>query len=228
MDLMEAIRARHSVRTYRDRPIEQDKRDDLQRLVNELNAESGLSMQLVFDDTDTFDERSACYGLFSGVRNYLALVGCKSFSLEEACGYFGEQVVLRAQQLGLNSCWALLADSRECPNVRVLPGEELVCVVVLGYGTTQGVPRQSKSPEDVIRIAGDHVVDIGVPQWFHDGVVAALLAPTAKNQQKFIFALDGKEVDAASLPGQHVRLDLGIAKLHFEIGAGTDSFDWAP
>ena len=43
------------------------------------------------------------YTSFSGVKNYIALIGKKSPNLEEACGYYGEKIVLRAQQLGLNT-----------------------------------------------------------------------------------------------------------------------------
>jgi hypothetical protein len=56
-----------------------------------------------------------------------------------------------------------------------------------------------------------------------NGVEAALLAPTAVNQQKFEFILhDDNRVEAIakfSLIG-YAHLDLGIAKYHFEVGAG--------
>ena len=32
-----------------------------------------------------------------------------------------------------------------------------------------------------------------MPDWFREGVVAALLAPTAVNQQKFFISRDGDE-----------------------------------
>ena len=67
------------------------------------------------------------------------------------------------------------------------------------------------------------------PEWFERGVQAALLAPTAMNQQKFRFELlpDGKTVRAQTLSGAYTAVDLGIAKYHFEVGAGTESFAWA-
>jgi len=47
-----------------------------------------------------------------------------------------------------------------------------------------------------------------------------LLAPTAMNQQKFIFELSGEKATAKSGSGFYTKVDLGIAKLHFELAAG--------
>ena len=64
-------------------------------------------------------------------------------------------------------------------------------------------------------------------------MAAALLAPTAINQQKFRFEYlppegDGKpRVRATTRRGTHTRVDLGIAKCHFELAAGKENFDWA-
>ena len=59
---------------------------------------------------------------------------------------------------------------------------------------------------------------------------AALLAPTAINQQKFEFILHvGNKVEARTrftMFNGYAPIDLGIAKCHFEIGAGKDNFEW--
>ena len=65
------------------------------------------------------------------------------------------------------------------------------------------------------------------PYWFRKGVEAALLAPTAMNQQKFKFTLRGDTVSAKAGMGFYTKVDLGIVKYHFELGAGRDRFRWA-
>ena len=68
------------------------------------------------------------------------------------------------------------------------------------------------------------------PTWFAAGVEAARLAPTALNQQRFRFELleDGRTVRARALPAVSCgKVDLGIARLHFELGANAVSRDWA-
>lgn len=220
MELLEAMEQRHSVRSYNDKKIEGEVREQLQQKIKECNRESGLHMQLVLNEPKAFDGFMAHYGKFSGVTDYIALVGKKSEDLEEKCGYYGEKMVLYAQQLGLNTCWVALTFSKVKGAYRVKPGEKLCLVIAIGYGTTQGVAHKSKTMEQVSEVNGT------APEWFEKGVKAALLAPTAINQQKFKFILRGNRVNAEAGRGFYSKIDCGIAKYHFELGAGAGSFAW--
>ena len=62
--------------------------------------------------------------------------------------------------------------------------------------------------------------------WFLRGIDAALLAPTAMNQQKFTFTCKGNQVSAKAGLGFYSKTDLGIVKYHFELGAGRENFRW--
>ena len=93
-------------------------------------------------------------------------------------------------------------------------------IICFGYGVTQGVPRKSKPLESLCKVNGD------MTDWFRSGMEAAMLAPTARNQQKFLFTLSGNTVKAENKGGSFSGIDLGIAKYHFEIGAGADNFKW--
>ena len=220
MDIFEAIRQRHSVRSYEDRPIADDVAKALESFIDRCNSESGLHIQLVRDERKAFDSFRAHYGRFSGVSNYIALIGPDNAQLDEKCGYYGEKVVLEAQRLGLNTCWVALT-YKKVPNAYVvLEGEKLDLVITLGYGNTQGVQHRSKSESDVSNVSQDS------PKWFKDGVQAALLAPTAINQQKFYFELSGDKVIAKSGLGPCSKIDLGIVKCHFEIGSGKGPEIW--
>lgn len=221
MDLLEAINVRHSVRQYLNKPLEASLVSALQQEVAICNQESGLHIQLVTNEPKAFHGFMAHYGNFSGVTNYFAIVGKKSPNLSEKCGYYGERLVLKAQQLGLNTCWVALTFNKIKHAFVIDNAEKLYIVIALGYGKNQGVPHKSKPNHTVIKTAGD------VPDWFKHGIDAALLAPTAMNQQKFLFALNGTRVSAKSGIGFYTKLDLGIVKYHFEIGAGTANFEWA-
>ena len=230
MTLQEAITARHSVRAYTDQPITGSTLEALERKIEEVNRDGNLHVQLILDEPKSFLCPMAKYGRFRGVRNYLVMAGKKADDLDERVGYYGEQIVLLAQTLGLNTCWVGVSYSK-IPGTYVLEEDEkIACYISIGFGETQGVSHKIKSPADV-----SNASDI-TPQWFNEGVKAALLAPTAVNQQKFRFEYLGfdKKSDkekvlakkGSSLIG-YTRMDLGIAKLHFEIGAGTDNFEWA-
>ena len=162
----------------------------------------------------------AHYGKFENVNNYIAMLGKKAIDLEERCGYYGEQLVLKAQELGLNTCWVALTHGKS--KARKESDEKEVIIIALGYGKTSGSVRKSKDESDVSNISVDS------PEWFKKGVEAALLAPTAINQQKFKIELaDNGDVRAKTgLIGTNLKIDLGIVKCHFEIGAGKDNFKW--
>lgn len=220
MTLMEAMRARHSVRQYREEALRKEDAALLREEIEACNAESGLHIQLVCGEPKAFSGLLARYGKFSGVTNYIALVGKKGPDLSETCGYFGERIVLRAQQIGLNTCWVAMTYSKVPSAFSAGEGEKLCAVIAVGYGKTQGSGHRVKSVREVTE------GEPPFPEWFVSGVKAALLAPTAMNQQKFRFALQGNRVSATAGSGFYTKLDLGIVKYHFAMGAGADAFTW--
>lgn len=220
MNLMEAAQSRHSIRQYLEKPIEGETLAALQEEIAGINREAGLHFQLVANEPRAFVCAMAHYGKFSGVTSYVALVGPKGSTLGERCGYYGERLVLRAQQLGLNTCWVAMSYKR-IPNVfQVEPGEKLTVVLAIGYGAVQGTAHRSKAATDVSN-AGS-----GTPEWFRSGVACALLAPTAMNQQKFTLTWTQEGVRAQAGMGFYTKLDLGIVKYHFELGADGAPFRW--
>lgn len=221
MSITEAMKARHSVRQYEHQPITPETVSALQKEIDLCNRESGLHIQLVTNEPKAFDSFMAHYGKFSGVTDYIALIGQKGAVLDETCGYFGERLVLKAQELGLNTCWVAMTYSKIKSAFQINPGEKLCVVIALGYGKTQGVPHKSKAISEVCQVEGQ------MPAWFQCGIEAALLAPTAMNQQKFLFTQNGSRVSVKAGRGFYTRLDLGIVKYHFEVGAGKDNFEWA-
>lgn len=227
MTLLEAIQARHSVRRYIDKPIEDNLIGILQEKVYEVNEKGSLHIQLVTNEPKAFRGKMA-YGTFSGVSNYFAMVGRKADDLSERIGYYGEQLVLLAQTLGLNTCWVGLTYNNIKEAYEIYEDEKLCCMVALGYGDDPGRNVKHKSVSDV-----SNASDI-TPLWFRKGIEAALLAPTAVNQQKFRFEYVSPHGDGVhkvkaergfSLVG-YTKIDLGIAKYHFEIGAGKKNFEW--
>lgn len=208
MEMIELMKQRHSVRQYSDRVIESEKRSAMNDLIAKINQDTGLHIQIFYEEPKCFDSIMAHYGKFAGVKNYIALVGKKSPKLEENLGYYGEQLVLKAQELGLNTCWVAMTHGKS--KAEIGNGEKLVCLISLGYGSTNGVPHKSKPISEVCNYRDD------TPEWFISAMNAVLLAPTAMNQQKFFFELQpDNSIKASSGKGFYTKLDLGIAKYHF-------------
>lgn len=227
MTLQEAIKARHSVRQYLDKPIEAEKIERLQSLIDEYNKKAGLHMQLVTNEPNAFSGGRAKYGKFSGVSNYIAMICPKSKDVE--LGYYGEYIVLEAQRMGLNTCWVALTFNNQPKQYIISKGESLNTLISFGYGATQGTQHpQRRSFDEVAKDARSAKVEF--PEWFCRGIEAALLGPSALHQQKFAFVLhDGDRVEPKipfTLLPQSTPTDLGIAKCHFEITAGKENFQW--
>ena len=227
MTIQEAIQLRHSVRSYKDVPLSEIIVNSLQSEIAKINEEGCLHAQLILNEPKAFQGTMAKYGKFRNANNYIVMAGKKADDLDERIGYYGENLVLLAQTIGLNTCWVGLSYSK-VPGTYVLEeGEKIACYIAIGYGETQGVGHKIKTVEQV-----SNASDI-TPSWFKKGIEAALLAPTAVNQQKFSFEYVGMSNNRHQVRAKkgfsmigYTQMDLGIAKYHFEVGAGKVNFEW--
>lgn len=220
IDYIKAIEERHSVRYYTSSPLTEEHEKALNEAIKRVNEASGLNFQLVLDDPKALSNFFVTYGRFKGVKNYIALVGPKSDNLWENVGYFGEILVLECQAVGLNTCWVGGSYSQNLNRVDVGGDEEFVAIITVGYGTTQGIPHQNRP----IEVIADGLAD--APQWYIDGVNAALLGPSALNKQNFHFSYKDGKVKITPGNGHFSKIDVGIAKLHFELGSGKGNDIW--
>lgn len=228
MITVETIRERHSVREYDGKPLAQAEFDALGAVVEECARESGLDIQLVGDNPEVFNV-IARFGLIRGCRTHVAFVvdGAKAadatrVAVDGAIGYWGQKIVLVAQDMGLNTCWCALC-SRKKSRAVVAPGKKVRLAIAVGHGKTQGFPRKTKGIG-----ALSSVECAKAPAWFAAAMEAAQLAPTAMNNQNFKITLlsDGKTVRIeAPQSGLNV-IDEGIVRCNFEIAANEAGADW--
>lgn len=211
MQMLDLMKERHSVRQYSDKKINGDVKTKLDTYVASINEESGLSMQIFYNEPNCFNSMLAHYGKFSNVKNYIAIVGKKEE--QEKAGYYGEKLVLKCQELGLNTCWVALTHGKV--NVQTKPQQKLLILIALGYGTNTGVAHKSKPIKELCK-------EDAYPEWFMKGMEAVSLAPTAMNQQKFLFEMKNGQVYAKALMGFYSKIDLGIVKYHFEAVTGHE------
>lgn len=225
MITVETIRERHSVREYDGKPLSRAEFDALGAVVEEFARESGLGIQLVGDNPEVFNV-IARFGLIRECRTHVAFVvddaKAGDVAADEAIGYWGQKIVLAAQDMGLNTCWCALC-SRKKSRAVVAPGKKIRLIIAVGHGKTQGFSRKTKSVE-----ALSSVECVKAPAWFAAAMEAAQLAPTAMNNQNFKITLfsDGKTVCIdAPKSGLNV-IDEGIVRCNFEIAANEAGDDW--
>lgn len=218
MDIKEAIYARHTVRKFQDKPLDEVVVKTLKARIEQVNKEHKVNIKLVTN------ESVPVWGVMKffmtkGLKNYLVLSGPERTDIEETLGYCGIDIALYAQTLGLNSWWVGGTYSKNSVGKDV---EDSVIngIIALGYGLLQGVVHKSKAFEEVCQYDGT------MPEWFKQGVEVALLAPTAMNKQKFMISGKSNEVNISCDNGKWSGTDLGIVKYHFEVGAGKEHFQW--
>lgn len=216
LDILDLMKARHSVRRYTDEALPESAIKKIEKKIEKINEESGLDFKLVVNEPEAFGGLLPKYGSFRNVHNYIICAGDKTMKdFEEKCGYYGEELVLLVQSLGLNSCWVGLTANRKKVRTFIPEGETLNTIIAIGYGEDQGHFHKNKPVETITNVPAPW------PEWFKRGMMGAMLAPTAVNQQHFKISLteDGK-VSIVSTGGFFSKVDLGIVKCQFELAAG--------
>ncbi len=221
MTIKEAMKSRHTVRKYKNEKLSAGITKALSGRISDNNDKYGLQMRLVTENDDAFGVILKLF-LAKNVRNYIVLAGKDSKDLYEKLGYCGIDAALYAQTLGLNTWWIAGTYSKKkvAKLSNLTEGEKLAGIIAVGYGENGGVPHKSKKAGDISEYAGE------APDWFKSGVEAVLLAPTALNRQAFKIKGSGREVSITCSNGAFSGIDSGIAKYHFELGAGKENFDW--
>lgn len=217
MDYLQLMRERHSVRQYLDKPLTTEQVEKLRSMIAEMNEKTGLHMQLMLGSEGVYGNLLSKVIGWKNVPCYVAFIGKDTPENQELCGYYGEQLVLEAQGMGLNSCWAgMVKASAVTAAADVDAGEKLIVTLAIGYGANQGRERGGKKLNQVTDSGKSY------PDWFVTGVGYALLAPTAINQQKFVFDLDadGNAFVKIGGKGPFVHVDLGIVRYQFELASG--------
>lgn len=225
MDVMQAIAKRISVRAYADRAVEDEKLDQLEACIRQANDEAGLGMVLVRPETGG-GGLSLAKAMFSGrPSSYVALFAPEDDASHDRLGYFGERVVLLAQQLGLGTCWVF--GTYDSASVTVAPrdGEKLYGVIPVGYAAER-TPLKQRTVRAALRRRDRKPADVypgyaSAPAWVRAGIDAVIAGPSAVNGQPWTF-VDTPAGIAATLPVVKSGIefvDLGIAKLHFQLGA---------
>lgn len=232
MNDIQAIENRVSRRLYLEKEIDIKKMIKLKKLINQINEEHNLRISLIDDAREAFWGFRKSYGFFKGVRSVIALKGLQGDSnLKEKLGYYGEKIVLEATKLGLGTCWVGGTFDADDPSFNTQPEEELVCVLTIGYSQLDKSLREKfiHSFTHRTRKSLDKFYSSDknpLSKWFLFGIELAAKAPSAKNKQPVKFEYKNNIVRASvDEKGEFDLVDLGIAKLHFEIGA-KGKFEW--
>ena len=223
---MELIRSRRAIRKYKENLIESDKANLIDAELQNINLESGFKFQMILNNDEVLGNKIITFGMFKNARNIIALVGPSSSNdidkeVDEKIGYYGARILLFIESINLSTCFITGTFSRAKTRASINKGETLFGIISFGECDETKKPRKTKNIEDV----SDYKE--GDPDWYLRGIEAALLAPTAVNQQAFEIINDGhKFVYIRNLVGFNTALDAGIIHYFFEKAADSDAYIW--
>ncbi len=232
-EYLSAMKKRCSRRRYINRPMDPKCVKQLEDSIALCSRESGLNIKLVIGKGgELFNGFRKSYGLFVGVQNYIAMIGSKDLpDRMEKVGRFGEKIILEATARGLSTCWVGTSYDKKAATTLCGANDILDCVIAIGHSDEKhslkermmeyGMHRHDKTKESLSES------EAPVPEWFRLGMDAVYLAPTARNLRPFIFKYkNGQAAASITKPTETAMIDLGIAKLHFELGAGGGSWEY--
>ena len=223
MNTREAINIRCSRRTYLPEYLREKDAKPLFQMIREINKEQGLHLQLITDEGN-ISKIKMSYGMFKNVHGFIAMAGRKDDpDLKEKLGYYGEKLVLLAAATGLGTCWVGSTYKKDSCVCDLEQGESLEAVITVGYVEADKrtkekmissfVKKKGKKADQMLR------AEEQVPDWIMQGMEAVEKAPSALNAQPVEFQWkDGKLTAHVTIKNGFEEIDMGIAKLHFELG----------
>lgn len=260
MDFKSLIVNGRSVRNFKETPVDAKELVELEKYIDECKKlDSSIVIEARFFAGD--DTYKRLYGIagYKGVMieapNYLVLLSEDKPQHLENAGYVGERAILKARDLGIDSCWVSYSDRNAVKNTLGIDSDkEVVALIALGYasnekhiegaGKTGDNYSQSKisvgstgsdriSIEDMVYIdkwGNSATAEILEERALLDAFSYARMAPSALNKQPWRFIVDGGRVVLAinneNYSGSYVnKIDAGIVMLYFGVILDVTMFD---
>lgn len=235
---LQLLEKRHSVRSFSERSVETAVLNKVKAAVTMVNThEQGLKFQVITNDPEPLKGFSRSYGMFINPRNYIAaVVDTATPDVYERAGYYAEQIVIKAVEAGLSTCFVGGTYDSKTVKAQLRAGEKILFLILFGYGIEKSRPvanmmakfvhRKKMSPEDFFTPSSDILRGLEIFPDLTTGLKAVACAPSALNRRKtriFLRTIGGRECICAKVdnPDNGLLIDLGIAKFNFNYATST-------
>lgn len=250
MKIIEVVKKRTSVRSYKNQELSNEIREDI---LNHLNNTKGpFNVNVRFSIVDLNDKsldnlKLGTYGIIRGCNVFIATAVKKDPRSMEQLGYRLESGILYAASKGLGTCWLGGTFKREEFKKAInLKDEEILPII-----TPIGYAREGRSIIDsIVKFSSGSKNRKGFEEIFYnkgfqnalsrkdagmyeEAFEAVRLAPSAVNAQpwriimdnnKFHFYIKRKKAYKETVPYDIQKIDIGIAMCHFELAINELGF----
>ena len=228
-EYLKAIDVRCSRRTFKNSFLDDDTKQVIRDMIDYVNKKANLNF--VF-----FDDARFAFNIHSGMASMIAVCGPDTIPAREACGYYGETIVLQCAYHSIGTCWVGTFNENKVLEKLDLPkGIRLYCVIALGK------VGQSKSFKEKMMYKATHknckpyqkmfeVCDEKLPDEIVFAMKQVEKAPSAVNRRPVKFKYENGVMSAyVDEPYSDKSIDFGIAQLHYQLGMSAQGVkgEWA-
>lgn len=229
MNIIEAMKTRRSVRSFNGESLTITQKTILKEAIQNTWSPFDGAVSILLK---TFDLRAgykpSTYGTIKGASEFLLMAIGDGEMSELAAGFRFEQVVLKAWEVGLGTCWiAATFKGSDFEKSESWPeGETLKIVSPVGTAaekqsvrerlTRFAIGSKNRRPFDEMFFCGNFETPVPDDNRFHEALEMMRLAPSSTNSQPWRAVVEGNSVHFYYVPKSKASvLDMGIGICHF-------------
>ena len=229
MNIIEAIRERRSVRNYNGQPLSRAVTVEIEKAIAETTDPFGGAITVRLGEFDLSDGfRPGTYGVIKGATTYFMIAAADTAATDLSIGFVFEQIVLRAWQLGLGTCW-IGGTFRNTDFNRLSgswpEGQKLRIVSPVGIADRLTVREKimraavggdRRKPFEKLFFEGDFSTPLPADNRYGQSLEMLRLAPSSTNSQPWRALVSDAAVHFYYTPKSRLSLiDCGIGLCHF-------------
>ncbi|MDE6117882.1 MAG: nitroreductase family protein [Duncaniella sp.] len=228
MNIIEAIKERRSVRSFNGAPLSETEKEKLTNAIKEVTDLFGGKVTIRLKEFDMKDGyKPSTYGMIKGATDFFLLGIGSDEAAALSAGFCFEQVVLKAWQLGLGTCWiaATFKGSEFDVGQKWPDGEKLTVICPVGVPSKQSMMEKitrlslgskNRKPFDELFFDRNFKTPLSPESRFGLSLQMLRLAPSSTNSQPWRVLVDGDIVHFYYKPKSEASvLDCGIGMCHF-------------
>ena len=228
MNIIEAIKERRSVRSFNGAPLSEVMKSELSKAIAAAESPFGGHVTIRLREFDLKSGfKPSTYGMIKGASDFFMLGIADDEQSALTAGFMFEQVVLKAWQLGLGTCWiAATFKGTDFDNGEKWPdGEQLRIVSPVGVAAKKSVLESivrvvagsdHRKPFNELFFMDDFNTPLSPDNRFGQALEMLRLAPSSTNSQPWRALVSGDRVHFYYVPkSQASVLDCGIGLCHF-------------
>lgn len=243
MNYKKLISSGKSVREFKHNGIEENDFKEIESYIkNSKTLIDAVNIEVKMFSKDNSYEKLKNIAGYNGYMieapNYVVILSDNKSGYIENSGYMGERLILKARDLGIDSCWVTINDGDAIKEkLNITSDKEVTAIIALGYEDN----KYTKNKSGAERLSVEEIVYMN--DWGNNASVVELeerclleafsyarMAPSTLNRQPWRFIIDGEKIILAvkndNFTSDYEKgIESGISMLYFGLIVDATMFD---